>query len=45
MLWNEKRNKKSWNFCAIDYVKTMEVYCVSRKKYTANKNSIVRKTK
>ena len=30
--------KKSWNFCGIHYIKTMETYCVSCKKYTANEN-------
>ena len=44
-FWNEKRNKKSWNLCGIYYIKTMETYCVSYKKNTANKNSSVRKTK
>ena len=42
---NEKRNKKSTNFCGILYIKTMETYCVSCKKYNANKNSSVKKTK
>ena len=37
--------KKSWNFCGIYYIKTMETYFVSCKKYTANENSSVRKTK
>ena len=35
-----KRSKKSWNFCGI-----MESYRVTCKKYTANENSSVRKTK
>ena len=39
ILWN----KKSWNLCGIYYIKTMENYCVSCKKYTANKNSSVKK--
>ena len=45
ILWNEKINKKSWKFDEIHYIKTMEAYCVSCKKYTANKNSSVKKTK
>ena len=44
-LWNEKRNKNSWKLCGIYYIKTMETYCVSCKKYTANKNSSIIKTK
>ena len=44
-LWNEKRNKNSWKLCGICYIKTMETYCVSCKKYTANKNSSIIKTK
>ena len=39
ILWN----KKSWNLCGIYYIKTMENYCVSCTKYTANKNSSVKK--
>ena len=39
----KEQNKKSWNFCGMYYIKTM--YCVCCKKYTANKNSVVRKTK
>ena len=39
----KEQNKKSWNFCGMYYIKTMD--CVSCKKYTANKNSVVRKTK
>ena len=34
--------KKSWNFCGIYYIKAIETYCVSYKKYTANKNSSVK---
>ena len=45
ILWDEKRNKKSWNFYGIHYIKAMETYCVSCKKYTATENSNVRKTK
>ena len=41
----EKRSKKSWSFCGIYYIKPMETYCVSCKKYTKNENSNVRKTK
>ena len=41
----ERRNKKSWNFCGIHYIKTMETYYSSCKKYTGNENSIVQKTK
>ena len=41
----KERNKKSWNFCRIYYIKTKEKYCVSCKKYTANKNSSAIKTK
>ena len=37
--------KKSWSFCGIHYIKTMETSCVSYKKNTANENSSVRKTK
>ena len=37
--------KKSWNFSGIYYIKTMETYCDSCKKYTAKKNWSVRKTK
>ena len=44
-LWNEKRNKNSWKLCGIYYIKTMETYCVSCKKYTANKNSSIIKNK
>ena len=43
--WDERRNKKSCKCCGIYYIKTMEIYCVSCKKDTANKNSIVRETK
>ena len=32
-------NKESWNFCLIYYIKMMEIYCISYKKYTANENS------
>ena len=28
--------QKSWNFNGIYYIKTMEIYCVSCKKHTAN---------
>ena len=45
MKWNERRNKKSWTFFGIYYIKTMETYCVSCKKYNTNENSSVRKTK
>ena len=41
----KERNKESWNFCRIYYIKTKETYCVSCKKYTANKNSSAIKTK
>ena len=34
----KKEIKKSWNFCGIYYIKTMETYFVSCKRYTANKN-------
>ena len=37
--------KKSWNFCGVYYLKTMETYCVSRKENSANENSRVWKTK
>ena len=37
--------KNPENFCGIYYIKTMETYCVSCKKYTENENSNVRKTK
>ena len=37
--------KKSWKFCIIHYIKTMETNFVSCKENTANKNSSVRKTK
>ena len=45
--YNEMKEKikKSWNSCGIYYIKTMKANCVSWKKYTANKNSSVRKTK
>ena len=42
MSW--KKNKNSRKFCGT-YIKTMETYCVSCKKYTENKNWNVRKTK
>ena len=45
MLWNEKRNKKFWSFCGLYHIKSMEIYCVSCKTYTANENSSVKKTK
>ena len=35
--------KKSENFCRIYYIKIMEMYSVSSKRYTANENSRVRK--
>ena len=38
ILRNERRNKKPSNFCIIHYIKTMEIYCVSCKKNTANEN-------
>ena len=41
----KRRNKNSWNFCGIYYIKIVEMSCVSSKKYTANENSSVRKTK
>ena len=41
----ERRSKKSQNFNRIYYIKTMETYCVSCKKYNADENSSVRKTK
>ena len=41
----KKRNKNFWNFCGIDFIQTMETSCVSCEKYTANKNSNVRRTK
>ena len=41
----KKRNKNFWNFCGIDSIQTMETSCVSCEKYTANKNSNVRRTK
>ena len=37
--------KKSWKFCIMHYIKTMETNFVSCKKNTGNKNSSVRKTK
>ena len=37
--------KNPSNFCGIYYIKTMETYSVRCKKYTANKNSNVQKTK
>ena len=43
MSW--KKKNKSWNFCGIYYINTMETYCVICKKYTENENSNVRKTK
>ena len=45
MKGNKKnRNKKSWNFCGIYYIKRLETYCVSCKEYAAKENSSVRKT-
>ena len=38
-----KKKKKSWNFCEIYYIKIIETYCVSCKKYTANENSSLKK--
>ena len=38
-----KAKRKSWNFCRIHYIKIMETYCISCKKYTANENSRVKK--
>ena len=29
--WDEKRNQKSWKYCEIYYIKTIETYCVSFK--------------
>ena len=43
--WNERRNKKSWNFSVIPYKKGIENYYIICKKYTANKNSSARKNK
>ena len=37
--------KKFCNFCGIYYIKTVKTYCVSHKKYAANENSRVAKTK
>ena len=37
--------KKTWNFCGIYYIKTMDIYYASCKRYTENQNSKVRKTK
>ena len=37
--------KKSAKCCGMYYIKTMETYCVSCKKNTANENSSRRKTK
>ena len=34
----EGRNQKSWKYCGIYCIKTMETSCVSCKKNTANKN-------
>ena len=45
MLWNVRRNKKTWNFCKINYIKAMETYCVSCKKSGANEISNVWITK
>ena len=44
IYWNERNNKKFWNFCGICYIKTMETYCVSCEKYTRNEDSYIRKT-
>ena len=33
VLWNERRNKKSWNFCGIRYVNMVDI---SRKTYERN---------
>ena len=41
----KEKIKKSWNFCGIYHIKTMEMHCASCKKYTAGENSSVRKTK
>ena len=41
----KKRNKKSWNFCVIYFIKTMKTYCVSCKKYTTDQNWSLTKTK
>ena len=45
--YNEMKEeiKKSWKCCEINYIKTMETYCVSCKKNIAKENSSVRKTK
>ena len=40
-----RKNKKSWNFCGVYYIKAMETYCVSYKKYTATTNCSVGKNK
>ena len=37
--------KKAWNLYGIYYIETMEIYCVSCKKCTANKKLGLRKTK
>ena len=31
VIWeyNERRDQKSWKCCAVYYVKTMEMYCIS----------------
>ena len=42
MKW---KKEKSWNFCGMHYIETMENYFVSCKKYTANENSSVKRTK
>ena len=40
-----RRNKKSWNFCGIYYIRRLKNYHVSCKKNTANENLSVGKTK
>ena len=45
ILWNERRSKKSWNFCWMYYIKTIETYCVRCEKYTTNEDSSIIKTK
>ena len=45
MLWNERKKKKSSNVCETYCIKTKETCSVGSKKYTANENISVRKTK
>ena len=46
MEWKQKQKllKLLWN-TLYHYIKTIETYCVTCKKYTANKNSSVKKAK